>query len=199
MSEMESVVGDDKTLAGGIETSKENNYPKHFVDKILGEKKKTVAENEELKKKLAEIESEKLQAQGKDKELAEKYKKDLQTTEQKLKSATLQYAQTIMFSAIKAEAVKQGCVDAEALIKLADLSSLDVDTETFTVSPEGLTTMISQMAAEKAYLFKNKVAGVKDAVPGSAVDKPMKMDAKNLSKMKASDLQKVLAMKLGQK
>lgn len=193
----QKVDGVDESQSGGSEEQKSTTYNKDFVNKILGEKKKTASENEELRKKVSEFENQKLQTEGKQTELIDSLKKQLFEKEQKLHKATLQYAQNAMFSAIKTEAVKQGCVDPEALIKLADLNSLDVDAETFTVSQEGLTTLVSQMAAEKSYLFKKQVAGVKDANPGTSTDKPVKMNAANLSKMNGNDLKKILAMKLG--
>lgn len=199
MSETDLATSGGESQASGSEGKNENNYPKHFVDKLLGEKKKVAAEAEELRKKLAEIETEKLQAQGKDKELIEALKKQVAESQTSLKKTQSQYAQNVIFASIKAEAVKQGCIDTDLLMEVAKkrLDTLTVDETTFEVSQEDLTRMVSTIATEKSILFKKAIPGVKDATPGAAEAKPVKMDAANLSKMKEKDLQKLLAMKLG--
>lgn len=175
MSETDQVAGGDNIEASGQDTKQEEvqtekGYPKHFVDKVLGEKKKAMAELDELRRKASELENEKLESQGKQSELIDSLKKQVAERDQKLNQKTAQYAQNVIFSAIKAEAVRQGCIDPEALIKLADMNSLEVDTETFTVSQEDLNRLITNMATEKAYLFKKQVPGIKDATPGVSKD-----------------------------
>lgn len=108
----------------------------------------------ELKTAKDEAEKAALAEQGKFKELYEKAQAESKEKEELLikKEAALLYNQTR--SQVVQAALKEGCVDAEALIALSDLKQLSVNKETYEVSSDSIQALLENMKKSKSYLFQ---------------------------------------------
>lgn len=198
----EASSGGDTNPSGKSEKQEEIQNSRAFVEKTLKEKKAKETENEALRKQVMDLENEKLQAQGKDKELIASLQKQTAENLKKIKDQQSQFAQNVIFKSLEAEAIKQGCGNLRLFKKVAEekLDSLEVDANTFEVSQESLTTLVASIATEEPMLFPKKVAGIKDAIPGGTDNKTVKLDVDNMAKtLKQSDFKNILAMKLGKK
>lgn len=176
MSKEDPSSGGAPASSGGTTDDKDpitqpNTVSYDSFKKAVDEKKRILSENETLKKRLDEIESSKLQEEGKFKESFEKASKRASELEKELKVTKATYAYNTVRSQVVAEAAKAGCVDAEALVNLyhTDLSELDPD-EQFNVKPESVKSLIERAQKEKAYLFQKQAPKVHSGVPGQVKD-----------------------------
>ena len=139
-----------------------NNPPKDDGDKVVKNEDGTVTVNGKTyivkdsydvvadKYKKAKEEKEKakqkeLEEQGKWKDLADQREAELN----KVKAENEMQRRA---SALIAEASKVGVVDSDALVKLTDLSKVEVS-EDGTVNPQSVKTLVEALKTEKPYLF----------------------------------------------
>ena len=105
---------------------KKDSVAYETFSKLLGEKKKLQSEMSEMKAYKDQLEAEKLQAEGKWKELAENNKK----LADEFKSKNLNIVKNVSEKAIRSqfmrEAEKLGCVDAEIAMKACSFDDLEV-------------------------------------------------------------------------
>lgn len=167
---------------------------KKHSEKLLSEKKKLAAEMGELKAKLEAIEQEKLETQGKYKELNESLKKQLAEKDDKVKSIFKEFGGRTLKNSFVQEAQKAGCVDADALYKLVNLETVEIG-EDFSFNAEQLKSVITGAQKEKAYLFQKDAAAPKDATPNN---KQTTTSNSDIYKMKPDELAKLLEKKLAQ-
>jgi chromosome segregation ATPase len=165
---------------------------KKHSEKILGEKKKLASDYAELKAKVDAIEQEKMEAQGKLKELNDTLKKQLSEKDNQLKNVVKEFGSRTLKSTFMQEAAKAGCVDADALYKLVDLSAVEVSDD-FGFDQDQLKTAITEAQKNRSYLFQKSAAPVKDATPNSKTTTPVT----DVSKMDFKQLQALLAAKIG--
>ena len=134
--------------------------------KLLGEKKKLQSEMSEMKAYKDQLEAEKLQAEGKWKELAENNKK----LADEFKSKNLNIVKNVSEKAIRSqfmrEAEKLGCVDAEIAMKACSFDDLEV-TEDFEFDNQKLIGKIQELTKSKPYLFKKDFKMVQDINPSN--------------------------------
>lgn len=180
------------TPESGAEGKNEAEALKKHSEKLLSEKKKLASDYAELKAKIDAIEAEKMEAQGKLKELNETLKKQLAEKDNQVKSIVKEFGSRTLKTSFTQEASKAGCVDPDALYKLVDLSSVDVG-EDFSFDSEQLKSTITEAQKTRSYLFKKDAAAPKDATPNSKQTTPVT----DISKMDVKQLQELLAKKLG--
>jgi hypothetical protein len=161
---------------------------------LLSEKKKVAAELAEMKAQFDKIEQEKLETQGKFKELNESLKKQLQEKDERLKSVVKEFGSKTLKSSFAQEAQKAGCLDPDALYKLADLSTVNIGDD-FSFDQEQLKSIITESQKSKSYLFKKDAAAPKDATPNNKTQTSAPTD---LLKKKPEELQALLAATLQQ-
>lgn len=125
--------------------------------KYRNQKRASDKRADDAEAKLKEIERAKLESEGKHKEASEFYKKEADEWKVKFESATGSYATTIITSQVKAQAAQMGCIDPDALCKLAPMQDLadDVD-ENYIVKPEAVKGMLDMMQKRSPYLFKKQ-------------------------------------------
>jgi hypothetical protein len=138
------------------------SYDSH--KKLLGEKKKIQAAHEEALKRLQSLEQEKLEAEGKKDELLSNYRKQIEELEGKYKSAVGNFAFSSVSGKFTEEALKQGCVDTEILLAVADLKSLDYD-DNFQPDLSQIKMMVEEFKKNKPHLFQKAAPNVKDGIP----------------------------------
>ena len=141
--------------------------------KLIDENKGYRRKNSDLRKDLETTQKErdtlqesKLLEEGKHKEAAEFWKDKAGVLEGKLKDSNSMYASKVVISQVKAKAAEMGCVDLEAMIKLAPMSDLyeDIDEE-YNVKPEAVTSMLEMVKQKRDYLFKKAAPKIEDGNP----------------------------------
>lgn len=120
--------------------------------------------NSELKLKLEEFEKSRLESEGKKDELIQRLKSEVSQSQEKLKKASEQFAYQVIASKVVEAATKAGCQDTDALLKLADVNTLEVD-DNLNVDHESVKMMISDVQKQRPYLFKQEKPLPKDGVP----------------------------------
>lgn len=140
-------------------------YAKRTVE-LSSENKKMRLMNAELKAKLDLIEKDKLEAQGKFQEIAQKEKERADKAEQIAKEAAKKFGWKLVQKAVEAEASKLGCVDSSALLALAPMDNIEIDEE-FNIDSTGVKAVIEAMAKEKPYLFQKTANNPKDLPPAN--------------------------------
>lgn len=164
--------------ASGSETDSVS-YQTHR--RLLAEKKKAQARLMELEERASRLEQEKLEAEGSKDQLIEKLKTQLAEKDKKYKSAIGNYAFTSVRSQIEAEASKVGCVDTEALTRLVDLDTLDVDDETFRADQEQVKMLIDEVKQKRPYLFSKHGPKLDPHVPNIGNTNPTPPNPDNLN------------------
>lgn len=120
---------------------------------------------EELEASQAQAETEKLEAAGKKDELIENLKSQLSTEMQKRKSLAESFAVSSIRKQIESEANKLGAVDSANLVRLLDLTKLDVDLDTFQANPEQVKMVLDDAKKEMPYMFSKTAPNLESHVP----------------------------------
>lgn len=176
------------------------DYAKRVVE-LSAENKRFRESNKTMKNQMSDLEtrvkeySEKsLKEQGKFQEAYEATKKDLESERAKRTQEKQAYAYKVVSSQLGTEAAKLGCLNTDALIKLASaeglINDLEVD-ENFEVSQESLKVALDKAQREHHYLFGKPTPSVKDGVPGSTKPKTItKNDLSSIPMEKLIDMAK---------
>lgn len=160
-----------------------NRTPEEYalsLKKTAEEAKKYRQENSDLKKQLEEFQQKTLQEQGNWKDLAEKAQKKNAELAAELKTTKGKFALKTVSDQLSTEALKLGCIDTDALIKLADLGALDVD-EDFRVDGESLKSLLAEMQKNKPFLFKKPDPKIQDGLPPAKGASGGKKEIKDMS------------------
>lgn len=153
-------------------------------ERLLDESKRYKSQSREFKEKLDSQQKQTLEEQGKYKELYEGMQQKYQEQEDRRMKLAVK-------SAVKEHAVKAGCVDPEALLKLSDVSMLQYDPETDTVS--GMDLLVDRGKKDFSYLFKSQInPSINPAAPGGASLGTGKLTASEIAKMDPTQRQKLL-------
>ena len=165
---------------------KKDSVAYETFSKLLGEKKKLQSEMSEMKAYKDQLEAEKLQAEGKWKELAENNKK----LADEFKSKNLNIVKNVSEKAIRSqflrEAEKLGCVDAEIAMKACSFDDLEV-TEDFEFDNQKLVGKIQELTKTKPYLFKKDFKMVQDINPSNN-----SISTKSLTDLSENELKELL-------
>lgn len=173
---------DPKTDDVTVDRSAEE-YAKRLKE-TSAEAKRHRQENAALKARLEELEQKSLTEQGNWKEVAEKAQAKAKESEEKLKKANQTFAFKSVSSQVATEALKLGCIDTDALVKLADLSELEVK-EDFSVEPESIKTLLAEMQKAKPFLFEKAAPKIADAIPNGKGTPPKKLENMTLQEKEA--------------
>lgn len=141
--------------------------------KLLGEKKARDAQLLDLQKKLSSYEETLAEKEGRKDDVIKSLRDKLAETETKYNSTKKNYAWNVLTGQLKAEAVKQGCVSPDKLIRLMaedDLKGIDVD-ENFTINSDDLQRVIAKAKEENGDigLFGGKKVNVNDMPSGTSI------------------------------
>jgi hypothetical protein len=174
MSEVESTSGATEKASGETQDVQSTSTKPDAVSyeshkKLLGEKKKLQQQFEEMQSHLQQLTTDKLSAEGKKDELIDSLKKRASTTEEKLNKAVSYFANRAVTSALREEALKAGCINVDDLIKLSDLSLVEVS-EDFEVGMDQVRQVVEEAKKSRGYLFNSKAPSVKTGTPNGKVD-----------------------------
>lgn len=183
---MSEIIPSGKTEQISDQPEKKDSVAYETFSKLLGEKKKLQSEMSEMKAYKDQLEAEKLQAEGKWKELAENNKK----LADEFKSKNLNIVKNVSEKAIRSqfmrEAEKLGCVDAEIAMKACSFDDLEV-TEDFEFDNQKLVGKIQELTKSKPYLFKKDFKMVQDINPSSK-----SISTKSLTDLSEDELKELL-------
>jgi len=145
--------------------------------------KKERQEKAAYKARLETIENEKLESQGKYKEMWEKDRKELDA----IKSAAINGSKKAY---LKDELISLGLNPSvtEKALRLADLDSIEVDKETFKPDMEQISYEARKMREELPMLFTKKFSPPKDGTPGTS-----KVEKKSVRNMSNEELDAIYA------
>lgn len=183
---MSEQIPSGKTEQISDQPEKKESVAYETFSKLLGEKKKLQSEMSEMKAYKDQLEAEKLQAEGKWKELAENNKK----LADDFKSKNLNIVKNVSEKAIRSqfmrEAEKLGCVDAEIAMKACSFDDLEV-TEDFEFDNQKLVGKIQELTKSKPYLFKKDFKMVQDINPSNN-----SISTKSLTDLSENELKELL-------
>lgn len=155
------------------------DYARRTVE-LSGENKKMRLKNAELMARLDAIDKERLEAQGKFQEIAQKEKERAENAEKQLKEVAKKFGSKLLEKAVESEAAKVGCVDTQALLALANVNEIEVDEE-FNIDTTSVKAVIEKMAKEKPYLFQKTAHNPKDLPPGNGKETFKAKSVKDMS------------------
>lgn len=140
------------------------SYESH--KKLLDEKKRVQKEHEELRARLDQYEQDKLEAEGKLKELNEKLKTQLSKSNEEKAALAKTVQEKVIKSQFARKAQELGCVDINLAYQAIDLSDVDV-TNDLELDETKLTEKLNTLTKEKHFLFKKEVSQPNDLIPNS--------------------------------
>jgi len=186
MSEKDKATsGADAATSGqGEQVDKKDSVSYDTYQKVLAEKKAKDAKLAELSAWKQQQEQKDMEVQGKSSELIAALRAQVEEKDKALKQTRQAYGEKVVFESIKAEAAKVGCVKPDALIKLADWSTVEVKDD-FSVNQDDLSRVILQAQKEHDYLFKKQVNAPKDGHPSTGSGQ---FASKSIDKMTSSEL-----------
>lgn len=149
--------------------------------KLLNEKKKVADEKKRLEEERQRQENERLESEGKKDELIEKLKQQVQEKDQKFKEKVSTFVNSRLEDQVKAEASKMGCIDPDAVVRLADLSKISMDEETLQADTEHIRAVLDEMKNSRPYFFGKQSPNIDTSAPTTSAPQPPPVDLKNKS------------------
>jgi hypothetical protein len=167
---------DEKGEASGQSQVSYDTYKK-----TISEVKKLKAALKEREDALQKAQQEKLEAEGNKDELITQLKGKLSEVEKKHKETFNSFVYSSLDAQVREEAAKIGCIDPDAVVKLADLSSVEVDAKTFRADKTQLVEVLETLRKEKPYLFGKSGPKLNTKTPGGAPPEEKKKAFKDMS------------------
>lgn len=179
---------EDQAQASGEQTQqqKEDKVAYETYRKTVDAEKKAKAKADELARKLKEYEEKEMAANGKSQELIESLRTQLKEREEKIQNVVGDFAYRAVSSKIREEALKQGCLDVDLLLKAGseEFGKIEVDAENgFSVNDSDLKNFFEATMKKHPMLFKKSGPKFADGLPGQVDSRPQALD-----KMKTDDL-----------
>lgn len=164
-------------------------------DELLAANKRYKKEMSDLQARLEAIEQDKLKAEGKKDELLTTLQKQLKEKDEKLNQVFGSFAKRQLEAQIKTVAIKAGCVDADVIVNLTDLSQFEVDDQSFQADESSVTDLVEKFKKEKPYLFQKVAPKFDTRNPNPNQQKNEPLDLKKMSKNELLNLYKNVAMR----
>jgi len=150
------------------------------LKQYANENEKRRAQEKQLKKQLEDAQAkikaageEKLKEQGQWQAAYETSKGELEQAKLQLKKMQTTFAYKTVTSQIKEHAIRNGCVDSEAMIKLATanglLDSVEPDEE-FNLAAETVKNIVLEAQKSMPYLFGKQAPTIRDGTPPGKPD-----------------------------
>jgi hypothetical protein len=153
--------GTDNQTTKDTSSGSKDSVAYETYQKVLSEKKKRDSELDSVTKELQKLKEEKLNADGKKDELLTEYKKKYDDLDGKFKGAVGKFAMKTLTDSVEKEALKSGCLNAKALVKLIELSDIEVN-EDFEVDQDALKKAIENVKTENPFMFSKSAPQFKD-------------------------------------
>lgn len=190
MSEVENSTSgaiENPIQASGDDQKTKDTVAYETYKKTVEAEKKAKQKLDEASKKLKEYEEKEMAAQGKSQELIESLRKQVSEKDSTIKNVIGSFAERAVSSRIREEAVKQGCLDVDLLLKAGsdEFGKIEVNAEDgFSVNNDDLKRFFETTVAKHPMLFKKAGPKVVDGSPNNNAS----TGQKSLSEMKTSEL-----------
>lgn len=171
----------DPIDASGSTDPKQDTVAYSTFSKVLDERKRDNARMLEYKAKSEQYEQEKLEAEGKWQEIANKEKDRADKVAKELQTERASRAEDKIRTQISRKAKELGCVNTDDLIELMGFEGLDI-VDGYKVSEQSLDMVLGKVKQEKAYLFSKPAPNIQDGTPANTVSQVKQESAANLSK-----------------
>ncbi len=185
----DSAGGTDQEVQNGSKAGGKDSVSYDTYKKTLSEAKKLreqLRSMDDLQARLKELEQEKLGSEGKKDEVISSLKAELDKTSKEKKQVFQKFAYRSLGEQVRVEAMKQGCVDATALMKLADLSEVEIDPDTFEADKDRLAEIVTGMKSTNPYLFSKSAPRINANLPNGEQNVDKK--AIDFKKMTAAEI-----------
>jgi hypothetical protein len=139
--------------------------------KTVAAEKSAKARADELAKKVKEYEEKEMASQGKSQELIESLRNQVKERDDKINNVVGSFAYRAVASRIREEAIKQGCLDVDLLLKAGsdEFGKIEVNAEDgFSVNSDDLKRFFETTVQRHPMLFKKSGPKVVDGSPANA-------------------------------
>jgi hypothetical protein len=179
---------DNSSNASGKQTL-DDKVKYSTYQKVLAEKKSMQEKYQSMTDKLAQMENEKLSAEGKKDELIKRLTEERDGFKQKLTGSVKAFARQITSGQVKQLATQMGCVDSDAILALYQdkIDAVETD-DNFNLSTDAVKAVLEEAKQQKPYLFQKASPKLDTGANAGAGD--IKEKAKDYSKMSADELKK---------
>lgn len=192
---MSEVVSDNNQQASGEVEEKPSTVSRDAYERILAEAKKERLEKRALEERLKLEEEKKLTEQSQFKELAEKYKQELDQEKMRLQKIAKAAAKKEFSTVVKAKALELGANPTvlDDILKVGDWSGVDVQEQitdedfSFSVDSNKVMEALKQMQKSKPIYFTKSVSAPRDVSPSAGFD-----SSKSTKEMSREDIIKQL-------
>lgn len=179
---------DDLNDQGGGATDGDKSVKHSTYKKTVDEVKRLKAELKSRDERLSKAEQDQLSAEGKKDELIAKLKSDNDKLGKSNKDILNSFVSSSLDSQVREEAARLGCVDADAVTKLIDLSDVEVDPKTFRADKAKLTEVLEDLKKSKPYLFNKAGPKINGKLPDGKGPKVPKVEGKKLAELSTEQL-----------
>lgn len=190
MSEKTQATSGAESVASGAENqeqipSKTDKVAYETYQKVLAEKKARDKAVDDLAAKLKEYEQKDLEAKGKTTELVDSLRTQVKEKEEKLGKAVQAFARKALEAELAKEAQKYGVSDLELLLKVGDLSTIEVNPEDWSINQDDTKRFFETAMTKHPVLFKKQA---KSPVDMALVNGASAGEKKSFKDLKTDDL-----------
>lgn len=184
MEETHQEVSDQSNQASGDDKKDVVAYETHR--RLLGEKKAEQERRKELEQKLDLLSNEKLAAEGKKDELISNLQSKVSELTKVAHEKDVKYGYSKLQASVREKALKHGCKDPSAYLKLVDSKELETVAmdDDYNVDGETVEQLIERTKSKFDYLFGKSAPKVDDATPSNKIKKKTLGDMSMDEKMK---------------
>lgn len=183
----------DSTTQASGEVVKTDTVAYESFKKSVEAEKKARERAQQLEAELSTYKTKELEAQGKYEEITQTLKQQLQEKELALKSERERYAWNTVTGAIKAEAMKHGCLDPNKLIRLLDKTDFEtLRAENGEIDSNSLASLMDRSKKDNSFLFNSPAVKFNDVTPRSG--QPERQAVKSPKEMSKEELEKAILL-----
>ncbi len=156
---------------------------------LLGINKKLSGEVGELRELVNSFQENQKISEGKKDEVIESLRNQLKNLKGELQETRDSYNWNTVESQVKQAAMKEGCVDADKLVKLIsddDLAALEVDSR-YRVNQDDLINLVTKAKKENVFLFEEGNANINDLTPSTKIE--TRPEQKPVSQMSQDEIE----------
>lgn len=178
---------DDQESSNQTSDAGKNTVKYETYSRVLSKLKKTEAEHQSLNERLAQLEQEKLEAEGNKDKLIESLRNERETYKTKMNEFVGTYAVKQAKSALREEALKSGCNAVDLLEDALErkLSDLEFDDDGFTPNRDQVKMLVEEYRAKAPTLFSKEAPKVANH---NLAPQDLKKGKKDILKMKDDEL-----------
>lgn len=154
--------------------------------RTLDEAKKAKSKLSEIQDQLDSLKKRDLESQGKLEELLDMTRQENEKLKGTIRDKVSKVVHRMVEGQVIAKAQSMGCIDPDALSKLTDISSIEVNDETMQADDSQISGLLDSLKKDKPYLFNKKAPSFDNSMPNPSASSGSKQ--KDFSKMSTAEL-----------